>query len=118
MSCESVGEKPRPAQLAAIRRIVRDVRWLVGRAPEDGAAQTTAQNLTQVLKHKCVGFSGEEVSRPEPLTLLRSSFGRLMTFRGVFTSFRYILVAQVDDFLQADSGRHAGRREHWRATIS
>ena len=31
-------EKPRPAQLAAIRRIVRDARWLVGRAPEDGAA--------------------------------------------------------------------------------
>ena len=63
-------EKPRPAQLAAIRRIVRDARWLVGRAPEDGAAQTTAQNFTQVLKHKRVGYTGEEVSRPEPLTEL------------------------------------------------
>ena len=63
-------EKPRPAQLAAIRRIVRDARWLVGRAPEDGAAQTTAQIFTQVLKHKRVGYRGEEVSRPEPLTLL------------------------------------------------
>ena len=63
-------EKPRPAQHAAIRRIVRDARWLVGRAPEDGAAQTTAQNFTQVLKHHRVGYTGEEVSRPEPLTLL------------------------------------------------
>ena len=63
-------EKPRPAQLAAIRPIVRDARWLVGRAREDGAAQTTAQNFTQVLKHMRVGYTGEEVSRPEPLTLL------------------------------------------------
>ena len=63
-------EKPRPAQLAAIRRIVRDARWLVGRAPEDGVAQTTVQNFTHVLKHERVGYTGEEVSRPEPLTLL------------------------------------------------
>ena len=28
-------EKPRPAQLAAVRRIVRDARWLVRRSPED-----------------------------------------------------------------------------------
>ena len=66
-------EKPRPAQLAAIRRIVRDARWLVGRAPEDGAAQTTSQNFTQVLKHKRVGYTGEEVSRPEPLKLFLGS---------------------------------------------
>ena len=63
-------EKPRPAQLAAIRRIVRDARWLVGRAPEDGAAQTTAQNFTRVLKRKRVGYTGEEISRPQPLSLL------------------------------------------------
>ena len=49
---------------------MRDARWLVGRAPEDGAAQTTVQNFTQVLKHERVGYTGEEVSRPEPLTLL------------------------------------------------
>ena len=63
-------EKARPAQLAAIRRIVRDARWLVERAPEDGVAQTTTQNFTQVLKHKRVGYTGEEISRPEPLSLL------------------------------------------------
>ena len=63
-------EKPRPAQLAALRRIVRDARWLVERAPEDGVAQTTSQKFLQVLKRKRVGYTGEEISRPQPLTLL------------------------------------------------
>ena len=63
-------EKPRSAQLAAARRIVREARWLVGRAPEDSAAQTTAQNFAEELKHKRLGYTGEEVSLPEPLTLL------------------------------------------------
>ena len=63
-------EKPRPAQLAALRRIVRDARWLVERAPEDGVAQTTSQKFPQVLKRKRVGYTGDEVSRPQPLTLL------------------------------------------------
>ena len=44
-------EKPRPAQLSALRRIVRDARWLVERAAEDGVAHTTLQNFPQVLKH-------------------------------------------------------------------
>ena len=63
-------DKPRPAQLAALRRIVRDARWLVERAPEDGAAQTASQNFPQVLKRKRVGYTSEEISRPQPLTLL------------------------------------------------
>ena len=63
-------EKARLAQLAANRRIVRDARWLVERAPEDGVAQTTTQNFTQVLKHKRVGYTGEEISRPELLAFL------------------------------------------------
>ena len=53
-----------------LRRIVRDARWLIGRAPEDGAAQTTAQIFPQVLKRERVGSTGEEISRPQPLTLL------------------------------------------------
>ena len=63
-------EKPRPAQLAALRRIARDARWLVGRAPEDAVAQTSSQNFPQVLMRKRVGYTGEEISRPQPLTLL------------------------------------------------
>ena len=59
-------ENPRPAQLSALRRIVRDARW----APEDGVAHTTLQTFPQVLKRKRVGYTGEEVSRPQPLTLL------------------------------------------------
>ena len=62
--------KPRPAQLSALRRIVRDAHWLVKRAPEDGVAHTTFQHFPQVLKRKRVGYTGEEVSRPQPLTLL------------------------------------------------
>ena len=55
--------KPRPAQLAAIRRIVGDALWLIRRAPEDGAVQTTAQDFAQVLKRKRVSYTGEEVCR-------------------------------------------------------
>ena len=63
-------QKPRLAQLAALRRIVRDARWLVERAPKDGVAQTTSQNFPQVLKRKRAGYTGEAISRPQPLTLL------------------------------------------------
>ena len=63
-------EKPRPAQPSALRRIVRDARWLVQRAPEDGVVHTTLQSFPQVLKRKRVGYRGGEVSRPQPLTLL------------------------------------------------
>ena len=62
--------KPRPAQLAAIRRIVGDALWLIRRAPEHDAVKTTAQDFAQVLKRKRVSHTGEEVSRPQPLTLL------------------------------------------------
>ena len=62
--------KPRPAQLAAIRRIVGDALWLIRRAPEDGAVKTTAKDFAQVLKRKRVTYTGEEVSRPQPLMLL------------------------------------------------
>ena len=44
------------------------VGWSDG-APEDGAAQTTTQNFTRVLKRKRVGYTGEEISRPQPLSL-------------------------------------------------
>ena len=38
--------KPRPAQLFALRRILRDAHWLVKRAPEDGVAHTTLQHFS------------------------------------------------------------------------
>ena len=63
-------EKPRPAQLSALRRIVRDARWLVERAPEDGVAHTTLQDFPQIFKRKRASYRGDEISRPQPLTVL------------------------------------------------
>ena len=61
MSCESVGKnRGRRSSLHFDGLSVTGVGWSHG----------TAQNFTKVLKHKRVGYTGEEVSRPEPLTLL------------------------------------------------
>ena len=71
MSCKSVGKKPRSAQLSALRRIVRDARWLLKMA----SPTPRCKNFPQVLKRKRVGYIGEEVSRPHSLTLLEISPG-------------------------------------------